>query len=494
MRVLPFQVGFHNAALDRRNPLHFSLPAAQLDSPAPLHPRYQTIPYDPHVMSLSGPIGEPKTKPLNALDSSVRFQVGSQPLGPHVPQVCLSDPIAKFGTKLMNMVDVVQPLPGTWRPGASAGPVRPVQMHSAKWAGTSHGPGVMPPTLPQTAAQVQMPEALKQQAPSHPVVQTQPAPKMAMLSEEMETQMGQLNDKSAPHIALGRSPEEVSRHIQVISLGSSCGVKMTIRRLGLDEATLPFDWTRTSSKGITKWLQDDFTDFLQGPFRRVELTFRDVNMTVYRSLTHSFWHDDLETLDTQQKLSRRVQRFLALDKDVDKFPARSLLCVRCCVTSLEVLDSENMYKLLQQRFEKSGRKVWLLVIMDEQDRNGPILHSTLERLIFWVKPLCTGRLQVNGDGPGPYEEAIAFACRRMLQDPEGLMPGGKAGLGTWPEVTSSAEMLRPGGPLCLRQSEAGLWCGMVLRKGAPEETMFAAFEGYSEREIPYLNLAQSVSA
>jgi hypothetical protein len=151
------------------------------------------------------------------------------------------------------------------------------------------------------------------------------------------------------------------------------------------------------------------------------------------------------------------------------------------------MDSESIYTLLQQRFEKSGRKVWLLVIVDDQDRVGPILHSGCERLIIWVKPISVGPLELGGTGPGPYEDAVAFACRRILQDPEGLMPGGKAGLGTWPEVASTADIVNPGGPLILKQSEAGLWCGMVLRQNALEKTMFAAFEGYSEREIAYPN-------
>jgi len=311
----------------------------------------------------------------------------------------------------------------------------------------------------------------------------------AMESEDMETKLCQMDSKSVPHKALGRSPEEVSRHIQVVSLGSSCGVKMTIRRLGLDEATMPFDWIRSSAKGITHWLQNDFTDYFQGPFRKVELTNQNLNMTVYRSSTHAFWHDDLEQLETRQKLWRRVQRFLALDKDVGQFPDRSLLCVRTCVTTSEVLDSERMYKVLQQRFEKSGREVWLLIIMEDQDEVGPILHSTLERLVFWVQPSSKGTLQSTGDAPGPYEEAVAFACRRILQEPEGLIPGILPGLGTWPKVTSSAEMLGPGFPLRLRQSETGLWCGMVLPKGAAEETMFCAFEGYAEPVAPYTSPA-----
>jgi len=319
-------------------------------------------------------------------------------------------------------------------------------------------PAVMPTPLPQKTVQ------------------------QAMLSEQMETQLCQSKNRSVSHAELGQSPQEVSQNIQVISLGCSCGVKMTIRRLGLDEATMPFDWIRSSSKGIIDWLQNGFTDFFQGPFRRVELAFNNLNMTVYRSFTHAFWHDDIEALDTRHKLWRRVQRFLALDKDEGKSPGRSLLFVRSCVTTSEVLDSERMYELLQQRFEKSGRKVWLLIIIDAQDMAGPILHSTLNRLIFWVQPQCTAPLAFDGDGPGPYEEAVAFGCGAIIHDPEGLMPGGANA--HWPNVTSAAEIMNPGGPVRMREMDVGLWCGNVLPKGASEEISFAAFEGYSEREVP----------
>jgi len=152
----------------------------------------------------------------------------------------------------------------------------------------------------------------------------------------------------------------------------------------------------------------------------------------------------------------------------------------------EVSDSEQMYTLLQQRLGIHGRRVWLLVIVDEQDIAGPILHSAHTRLIFWVQPICKGPLALGGDNAGPYEPAIAFACRRILQDPEGLMPGGKVGGGHWPQVTSSAELLPPGNlNFKTKPAEAGLWCGTVQHQNAKEKVLMAAFDGFSEREIAY---------
>lgn len=307
----------------------------------------------------------------------------------------------------------------------------------------------------------------------------------AMDSEEMETKLVQLCDASRIHPALGRRPADVSRQIQVVSLGSSCGTKMTIRRLGLDGASMPFDWIRTSAAGVNNFLCDGFESYFRSPFTRTELTLNDLPMTVYRSTTHAFWHDNIEELETRQKLYRRVERFSGLGNE-DK--GRALLFVRSICGTQELLESDLMYELLQQRFGTQGRQVFLLVIIDDQGLVGPILHSKLKNLIFWVKPLTQGPLKIEGEGPGPYEDAVAFACRRILHDPEALMPNGHPGNGQWPIVTHSSEILQLGGILRnqfgsqLRDSEVGLWCGMVQRKDAIEPIMFCALEGYSERE------------
>lgn len=331
-------------------------------------------------------------------------------------------------------------------------------------------------------------------APSTPmnspsVQSTAPSTTKGMESEEMESKMWTCGNRLSVHPALGRSPQEVTDRIQVISLGSSCGVKMTLRRLGVDQATMPFDWMRSTSKGVMSWLRDDFNEYFRTPFHKKELTFRNIEMTVYRCATHSFWHDDMESIDTREKLWRRVQRFLALDKDDEKYrtpyavSGRPLLFVRTTTTTGEVEDSEEMYELLQQKFARSGRKVWLLVIVDDQNIVGPIMHSSFPRLLFWVKPLQAGPLPSQGEGSGPYEDAVAFMCRRILGDPE-LVPGGQACMGAWPHVKHSFELRKPG-PFLLKETEAGTWAGNVIHKDATEETMFAAFEGYSEREIAY---------
>jgi len=49
--------------------------------------------------------------------------------------------------------------------------------------------------------------------------------------------------------------------VQLISLGSYCGPKLTFQKIGRGAATLPFDWIRTRMEGIIHFLRHDFQNF-----------------------------------------------------------------------------------------------------------------------------------------------------------------------------------------------------------------------------------------
>lgn len=289
---------------------------------------------------------------------------------------------------------------------------------------------------------------------------------------------------------LGRDSEDVLKQLQVVSLGSSCGVKLSIRDLGLDEATMPFDWCRSSSRFIVESLQQGFSGYLGSDFCRFELEFRKTPMTIYRCGTHSFWHDNIEDQGTRTKLLRRIDRFGQLDSDAGHTPARKLLFVRTLAGTQELREAEVLYEVVLRRFGGRGREIWLLLIIDDQPITGPILHSRYERLLFWVKPVSIGPLSLGMQG-APYSDAVAFAVKRVLRDSDALFPGGKEGSGHWPSVGSGVDILNKTGLLFdkgLRETEAGMWAGMVLHKGAAKKVLFCAFEGYREREIHYPNV------
>lgn len=281
--------------------------------------------------------------------------------------------------------------------------------------------------------------------------------------------------------AFDRELIEVTSKVQAVSLGGSCGPKISLRRLGLGEATMPFDWMRTRVQGLIQWLQKGFDDFLSTP-QRIEVSYQDTSMTVYRSPTHSFWHDDLQDEACREKLKRRVDRFLALaaSKEVAS-DDRDLLFVRGVAGSSELEYTEELFEALKQRFE--GRRVWLLLVLEDQPILGPVLHSNHDRLILWVQPRFEGKVSTDVGIPSPYEDALAFTVRHILGDRGGLYPGEEAE--EWPVIDQATDILTPGSTFWnagCRHTEVGLWVGHVRVQGARSEVLMSAFQGFDHVE------------
>lgn len=293
-----------------------------------------------------------------------------------------------------------------------------------------------------------------------------------MNSDQMEARSSKRED-SVALAALGRPSQEIAGLVQVISLGNSCATKLSIRRLGLDQETMPCDWIRSSMDGLLNWLRHDFKDFLSVK-QRYDLWMSDCAMTVFRSHTHSFWHDDISDPACQEKLQRRVDRFLGLATDSQsQDKPRALLFVRSVATSAELPQAEALYELLKEHFQKQGRQVYLLIVVDEQPLKGPILHKKHEEgLLVWLQPHFTGRLALDCSALSPYEEAIAYAVRRILNGPEEKEA-------QCLRVECAAQIFDKDGPLRqsgLKAMDSGLWVGKVQLDGHSKETLFAAFE------------------
>lgn len=291
-----------------------------------------------------------------------------------------------------------------------------------------------------------------------------------MNSDQMEARSSN-REESVAHTALGRPSEEVAGLVQVVSLGNSCATKLSIRRLGLDQETMPCDWIRSSMDGLLHWLKHDFKDFLSVE-QRYDLWMGDCAMTIFRSHTHSFWHDDISAPACQEKLQRRIERFMGLATDsASRDSPRKLLFVRTVATSAEVPQAETLYDLLKEQFQSQGRQVYLLIIVGDQAFKGPILHEQhKEGLLFWVQPHFSGRLALDGSSLSPYEEAIAYAVRRMLDGPEEKET-------ECLRVEHAAKTFEKNGPLTVKAMDSGLWVGNVQLEGDDKDALFAAFEG-----------------
>lgn len=282
------------------------------------------------------------------------------------------------------------------------------------------------------------------------------------------------------HAAFDRELQVVQAQVQAVSLGGSCGPKISLRRLGLGEATMPFDWMRTRVQGLIHWLRNGFDGFISAQ-QRHEVTFQETSLTVYRSTTHSFWHDDIQEEDCREKLRRRIHRFVSLASP--EAGNRPLLFVRGIAGSVELDRTEELFEALRHRFEVNGRKVWLLLILEDQPILGPALHSKYEGLILWVQPRYEGRVSTDVSVPSPYEDAIAFTVRHILGDRGGLYPGEPAE--QWPMVDQASDILAPGGTFWnagCRETEVGLWVGNVRHRGSSREVLMSAFHGADKLE------------
>lgn len=383
------------------------------------------------------------------------------------------------------------PLAASCGYGIPSAPSRPCQQQAMMAAprASSNGPS------PGLRAQVLRPRPVLQATPSTLTAQdsavvpsrgwTQQSPVsqtyQAADSEDMERRS--INGSSEiARAAFDRDLKLVQGKVQAVSLGGSCGPKISLRRLGLGEATMPFDWMRTRVQGLIHWLRDGFDDFFAAQ-QRLEVTLQETSLTVYRSPTHSFWHDDIEDEACREKLRRRIDRFLGSADTEGPGSSRPLLFVRGIAGSTELEHTEELFEALRQRFEVSGRKVWLLLVLEDQPILGPVMHSTYEELILWVQPRFEGKVSTDVSVPAPYEDAIAFTVRHILGDRGGLYPGEPSE--QWPMVDQASEILALGGTFYnagCRESEVGLWVGNVRLKGSSREVLMSAFQGVDKLE------------
>jgi len=237
----------------------------------------------------------------------------------------------------------------------------------------------------------------------------------------------------APSEAWHPRRDEVRKRLHVVSLGSFCGMKLSMQRLGLGEAHLPFDWIRTTSAGVRHFIRSRF----QGFFRIAgKCDVPNTHMTMYRSELHSFWHDDITKQEVREKMWRRIDRLLAL-----RDSSRDLLFVRSCASTDELAEVEDLYSALVDVFSATQKRILLAVVAGEQDVfQGPILHQGLPGVAFFGEAV--GNSAPTG---GPiFCRTLAAACNAALEAPQGCSPGAGFGLeadGRHPSVPCGAALI-----------------------------------------------------
>lgn len=262
----------------------------------------------------------------------------------------------------------------------------------------------------------------------------------------------------------GKSLQEIRSSLHIVSLGSTCFTKLTVRRLGLSDVTLPFDWIRSRMEGLLHFLANDFDGFFNFTDKQ-DVILHGHHMTAYRSPTHSFWHDELEDYEVRAKIWQRVHRFLNLAIEDSH---ASLLFVRTVATTSELSEIENLFETLE--FRKGNKQVYLLVIISGQAVIGPILHAKHDRIIFWAQPTFE-RLTASVEYEQPFEDAILFGVQYVLGDAGADF--GDYKFNEIPSVPKAADLVSEGG--FLQESHCDLKMGHAKVGESEETVLLSAF-------------------
>jgi len=198
---------------------------------------------------------------------------------------------------------------------------------------------------------------------------------------------------------LAKGPDVLTgpeRNVQLVSLGSYCGPKLTFQKIGRGAETLPFDWLRTRLEGIMKFMTNDFDGFFSYV---TKAPVPNSKMVMYRDYCHSFWHDDPTAPSMHEKYRRRFQRFKSIDAR-----SRPVLFVRSAVTTDELLRIHELLTLLVTKF---GPKAHLLLILDFQRKMaGPCFVAPHPNLLLYFLPASAHAVSGN---TAPYVEPVLSA-------------------------------------------------------------------------------------
>eukprot|EP00930_Biecheleria_cincta_P068440 TRINITY_DN5587_c0_g1_i1.p1 TRINITY_DN5587_c0_g1~~TRINITY_DN5587_c0_g1_i1.p1 ORF type:complete len:467 (+),score=59.82 TRINITY_DN5587_c0_g1_i1:168-1403(+) len=202
---------------------------------------------------------------------------------------------------------------------------------------------------------------------------------------DMLERLGEKYQKQGP-------ADELTSHVQLVSLGSYCGPKLSFQKMGRGAETLPFDWMRTRLDGLLHFLRHDFEGFFD--FVTQQRVPDSGVMVMFRGYYHSFWHDDPTEPSMREKYHRRIARLWSINSST-----RPVLFVRSMVGPEEVLQMPELMAELSRCF---GRDAKMLLILENQTRlQGPILIQNQPNLMLYYL-----ELDVHGaahpDNPAPY--------------------------------------------------------------------------------------------
>lgn len=194
------------------------------------------------------------------------------------------------------------------------------------------------------------------------------------ISQEAREQLAsrQVTDESASSTSLEQTEKQMaaqdaavsptpmtkaSSGVQLVSLGSSFGPKMSFQSMGYNSEPLPFDTISTRIDGLLHYLRSDFNGFFSFVSKE---TVPESTAVMYRDYFHSFWYEDPSDPGVHADYKDRIARLLNIGKQKS-----TVLFVRVIVSKAELSKTLELQSELMARF---GEHVCLLLIIDFQVR------------------------------------------------------------------------------------------------------------------------------
>ena len=159
-----------------------------------------------------------------------------------------------------------------------------------------------------------------------------------------------------------------------ISLGYFCSVSMQLEKLGLRDASYPFDWNISDFKGVIEAIDNNFQDFIEYKFLAQNSLIRNY----YKNTKYEiqFFHDftKYKSLEKQlpaveKKYARRIKRFYETIKEPTVFlryiSDESLVEGK----SKELIWIENNYDYIMNVIKRYNRENSIIFIANEGVRS-----------------------------------------------------------------------------------------------------------------------------
>jgi len=196
------------------------------------------------------------------------------------------------------------------------------------------------------------------------------------------------------------APDKIRDTIPLVSLGCSCGPKLSFKDIGRGAETLPFDWVRTRVAGVMNLISSNFEGFYE--FSHREEIFekgQDKPMVMFRSKDHSFWHDDPTHDAMRERYDRRIERFERVGSTAQH---QGVLFVRSAADSNELAQAGALSRLLVQKYGQFATLLFIVDFQGEDALGACIVKSEPNLMVHFLDT-------TKQDSAAPYGTAITTA-------------------------------------------------------------------------------------